>query len=286
LMPAQPRFLPAAAFSLDALAEIFTQSFEGYFYQANTSAEQLAQRVRLEQIDLYRSLVMLADDIPAGHALIAMRGAQAWCGGFGVLSAFRGQGLARPLSAAMLDSARAAGARRFSLEVLTRNERAIRTYTGAGLQVRRDLRIFSWSRPDQEAAAGTSSANAGGPQIDEVTEPLGLLEGFAALHPVPPAWQRDLPSLLARGSMRGLALREGGTIAAYLLFQQGADGGARIEDLGAGHAGQAAALLAALQARSKRIVSINEPDDSPLTAAFDASGFVESDRQHELWTDL
>jgi ribosomal protein S18 acetylase RimI-like enzyme len=315
-MADQPRFLPASSFALDALADIFTRSFEAYFYQGVTTAELLARRVRAEQIDLHRSLVMLLGDAPAGQALVALRGERAWCGGFGVMLPFRGRGLARPLAAAMLDSARQAGARSFSLEVLTRNERAIKTYTHAGFRARRDLQIFEWRRPDEEPPRGYPTENRepgghehrtnGGEQrtanraatndalqttddgqsISEVAEPLRLLDRFAALHPSPAAWQRDLPALLARGGVRGLAIMEHAVMAAYVLFQLGVEGSARIEDLGAERAEQAAALLGALQSRSARIVSVNEPADSPLTAAFLSAGFLESDRQHELSIEL
>ena len=71
-----------------------------------------------------------------------------------------------------------------------------------------------------------------------------------------------------------------------MLYQLNADGVARIEDLGAERVDLAAALLAALQARSQRIVSINEPSESPLIAAFLDLGFNEIDRQHEMWMDL
>jgi GNAT superfamily N-acetyltransferase len=275
-----PRFLPASAFTLDALAGIFTRSFEQYFYPGTTSAEILAQRIRVEQIDLRRSLVMLIGEEPAGQALLARRGDHVWCGGFGVLLSRRGRGLSHQLAAAMLEQARQTGARHFSLEVLTRNERAIKTYTRLGLRTRRDLQILEWRRPDGDLRAGSQG------QPVEIAEPLRLLDRFAALHPVPAAWQRALPALLTRGGYRGLAIEEAGTTAAYVLYQVNADGIARIEDLGAERADLAAALLMELQRRSQRIVTINEPTDSPLTAAFLSAGFAEIDRQHEMWIEL
>jgi RimJ/RimL family protein N-acetyltransferase len=276
----QPSFLPASSFALDALADIFTRSFEQYFYPGTTSAEILAQRVRVEQIDLHRSLVMLVDDQPAGQALLARRGDHTWCGGFGVILALRGRGLSHQLAMAMLEQARQAGARRFSLEVLTRNERAIKTYIRLGLQIRRDLQILEWRRPEGESR--TESRGRG----VEAKEPMRLLDRFAALHPVPAAWQRDLPALLTRGGYHGLTIEEAGVTAAYALYQSNADSIARIEDLGAERAELAADLLTALQARSQRILTINEPTDSPLTAAFLDVGFTEIDRQHEMWMEL
>jgi hypothetical protein len=57
-------------------------------------------------------------------------------------------------------------------------------------------------------------------------------------------------------------------------------------DLGARHAQAAAALLGLLQQRYAQLTSVNEPADSALTAAFEAAGFNETDRQHELWLDF
>ena len=290
-MTAQQRFVPASSFGLDALADIFTRSFEEYFYPGTTSAETMAQRVRVEQIDLHRSLVMLAGEQPAGLALLARRGDHAWCGGFGVMLPLRGRGLSHPLAAAMLDQARQSNARHFSLEVLTRNERAIKTYARLGLHTRRDLQILEWRRPEDEPRAENQAPGAAGDrqsaaEVHEVEAPARLLERFAALHPAPAAWQRDLPALLTRGGFRGLAIEEAGVTAAYVLYQVNAEGAARIDDLGALRAEQAVELLAALQARSQRIVTINEPADSPLTAAFLSAGFAEIDRQHEMWIDL
>jgi ribosomal protein S18 acetylase RimI-like enzyme len=274
------RFVPASTFSLDALAKIFTRAFEGYFYPGTTSAAVLALRTRLEQLDMHHSIVMQAGDEVAGIALLALRVDRAWCGGFGVTAPFRGQGLAHRLAGALLDTARAAGGRVCTLEVLTRNEHAIKTYQRAGLGITRDLRIMEWKRAiegEQSAAADATDALAQHP-------PAVLLERFAVLHPVPAAWQRDLPALLVRDKLVGWALAD--EHAAYALISASPDGGARIEDLGAERAEHAAALLIALQARYPRLVSVNEPSDSPLVAAYDLAGFAEIDRQHEMRIEL
>ena len=277
----EPQFLPAASLSLDALADLFTRSFEGYFYPAIVSAEALAFRVRTEQIDLARSVVMQVDGTLAGLALLALRGEQAWCGGFGIVSAQRGRGLALPLAEAMLASARAAGARRLSLEVLTRNAPAIATYRRAGLEHMRDLQILQW-----EGANGAPPAESARPGALVEAEPRALLAHFDALHPVPAAWQRDLPALLVRAGLRGLALIEDERPSAYVLFH-GQDGGPlRIADLGATRAEGARIVLHALQGRGAAVSSSNEPANSALTAAFTELSFTEADRQHELSIDL
>ena len=273
-------FAPASKLALDMLGEIFTRSFEGYFYPGTTTGALLAARARIEQIDLHRSVVMYAGGEPAGLAVLGLRGDRAWCGGFGVTAPFRGRGLAHRLAAAMLDSAQDAGARACALEVLIRNERAIKTYLRAGFNITRDLRVVEWRAPQGWAAKDTVSA---GPS-DSIVElpPSAALEHFAALHPAPVAWQRDLPSLLVRSGMQGIAIGGTSRPAAYALISPGPDDGARIEDLGAEDAQAAGVLLAALPRRFARLISVNEPADSPITAAFVAAGFAESDRQHEM----
>ncbi|HRC77075.1 MAG TPA: hypothetical protein PLO33_15450, partial [Kouleothrix sp.] len=74
------QFVPASAFTLDALADLFTRAFEGYRYAMRVTASLLSDRIAGENIDLHRSLVVLLGGEPAGVALLGLRGAQAWCG--------------------------------------------------------------------------------------------------------------------------------------------------------------------------------------------------------------
>ena len=281
------QFVSAASFTLDTLGEIFTHCFEGYFYAATVTAAMLSQRIRTENLDLLRSVVIQQGGDAVGIALIGLRGERAWCGGFGVAAAARGQGYAHRLAAAMLDQARAAGVHEFSLEVLTRNAPAITTYLRAGMRARRDLRVLEWRSPEnQEQGTKDKEQTRNLQPLISNLQSSTLLEHFTALHPVPAAWQRDLPALLVRAGLQSLAIMAGDRPVAYLLFQLNAEGRAQIADLGAERADQARILLAALQQRAQHIVSVNEPADSPLTPAFDQLGFVESDRQHELVIDL
>jgi Acetyltransferase (GNAT) family len=272
------QFAPAGTLPLDRLAELFTRSFEGYFYAMNVLPEQLAQRVRLEQIDLWRSPLLMVAGEPAGVALVALRGERAWCGGFGITMPWRSKGMALPLAQQMLEEARQGGAQHFALEVLARNERATQVYLRAGLRAVRDLLILEWRRsPGADPNGGPDLAHA---------KPEQLLASFARLHPTPAAWQRDLPTLLSRSGLRGLALREGEQLSAYALYQDAPGGGARLIDLAAVDQAAALRLLASLKQRFERVTTVNEPDDSPTTHALIAAGFIELDRQHEMSTNL
>ncbi|HMQ33904.1 MAG TPA: GNAT family N-acetyltransferase [Chloroflexaceae bacterium] len=270
-------FTPASSLSLEALAELFTRSFEAYFYPGVTTPAILARRVAAEDIDLVRSVVLTVGGQPAGVALLARRGARAWCAGFGVAMAHRGRGLAHALAAELIRQAREAGARALTLEVLTRNTAALRVYEAAGLTIRRRLLVLAW-RPGDEGRPEAAP-------LEELPPDELVLGHFAALHPAPAAWQREPAALLALPDLRGLALGEGGALAAYALVS-GDETGLRLADLGARDEPAARRLLAALQARAASLTSVNEPAESPLTPAFLRSGFVVADEQHELRCEL
>ena len=264
----------AAELSLEALADLFTRSFEAYFYPGITSAHTLARRVASENIDLLRSLVLRVDGAPAGVALLAHRGERAWCGGFGITLPYRGQGHAHTLARALLHEAHEAGADQLALEVLARNTPALHVYERAGMRIARRLLILSW-RPAEEPLAQGDTA-----QLEQADPTALVLSHFAAMHPRPAAWQREPAALLVLPELHGLALREGGQISAYALVQ--GEESLRLQDFGARDEAAASRLIAALQAQARSITSVNEPADSPLTPAFLRAGFLVADEQHEL----
>lgn len=264
---------PATAYSLEALADLFTRAFEGYVYAGVTTAQSLSRRVAVEQIDLFRSPVLLVDGEPAGLALVARRGERVWCGGFGITRPHRGRGLAHTLATMMIEQAQEGGARRLMLEVLTRNVSALRVYQRAGMVIQRRLLVLSW-RPGESGPPE--------PAALEEADPAELVLGhFAGLHPLPAAWQREPPALLALPDLRGLALRESGATLAYALVQ-GDAASMRIADLGARDGAAAARLISGLQGRAVSLISINEPEGSPISAAYQRAGFTVADEQFEL----
>jgi GNAT superfamily N-acetyltransferase len=266
--------------SLEAYAAAFTEGFRGYHRTLESDAAEMARRGRIYNHDLRHSLIAYDGDEVAGVAVLSIRGERGWCGGFGVAPAFRRRGVGRALMSALLDSARAAGVRHLSLEVSEHNPTARRLYERAGLRVTRDLLIV-------ERAAGVEHEPReleGGPL--EEAAPSELLPHFARLHGVAPAWQRDLPTALA-GLSSGLRLGPRESPRAYALVSAGADGGAHVTDLAAETAGDARELTAALARRvagSLRV--LNEPEGSLFVAPLLENGFVETERQHEMWVEL
>jgi GNAT superfamily N-acetyltransferase len=273
------RFASAASVSLEVYAEAFTAGFSGYPLPITFDVPKLSGKVRKEQYDLEHSLIAYEGGEPAGVAVLAIRGEAGWCGGFGVVPSRRGRGLGRRLMAALLESARAAGVRRLTLEVLRENAAALRLYEGAGLRVVRDLLVL-----DRGARPGVGSAARGGQALED-SEAAELLPHFARLHALAPAWQRDLPSLLAART-RGLRLGPRERPRAYALLAQGRDGKTYLSDLAAEDADAARELSAGLARLADAFRVINEPERSPFVAPLLERGFEESARQCEMRIEL
>src|ERR1044072_7837546 len=179
--------------SLEAFAAAFTSAFEGYPHAVRHDGASLARRARVEQYDLANSLVVLEGEEAVGMGVLAVRGTRGWVGGVG-------QGWA----SALLRRARAVGLRSLSLEVLQVNTPARRLYERAGMRVTRELLVLERSAPGM-----TSDAPA--PLEATAAE---LLQHFWRLRAEPPAWQRELASLLA-ADLNGLCVGEPSNPRAY-----------------------------------------------------------------------
>jgi GNAT superfamily N-acetyltransferase len=273
------RFASAASVSLEVYAEAFTAGFGGYPMPITFDVPKLSGKVRKEQYDLEHSLIAYEGVEPAGVAVLAIRGEAGWCGGFGVVPSRRGRGLGRRLMAALLESARAAGVRRLTLEVLRENAAALRLYEAAGLRVVRDLLVL-----DRGATPGVGRAARAADQLED-SEAAELLPHFARLHALAPAWQRDLPSLLAART-RGLRLGPRERPRAYALLARGRDGKTHLSDLAAEDEDAARELSAGLARLADAFRVVNEPAPSPFVAPLLELGFEESARQYEMRIEL
>ncbi len=267
----------AATVSLEAYAAAFTAAFRGYYHPVSHDAASLARRVRFENYDLENSLLALDRGEVAGVAALAVRGERGWVAGLAVVPARRGQGRGRELMSALLGRARDLGLRRLSLEVMSVNTSARRLYERAGMRVTRDLLVL-----ERAAGEATSAPRAAAPREAPADE---LLKHYARLHPEPPAWQRELASLLA-ADLRGLYVGGRTRPRAYALTGQGRDGNTYLSDLAAADAAQAEAMCAALGRVPGALRVVNEPERGTYAAPLRRRGFTEIIRQHEMTTEL
>ncbi|HEX7314250.1 MAG TPA: GNAT family N-acetyltransferase [Pyrinomonadaceae bacterium] len=273
------KFVPAATVSLETYAAAITSSFEGYPVQINFTAPMLARRVRFEQHDLESSLLVLDGDEAIGMAGLAIRGVRGWVSGFGVVPSWRRRGLGRRLMSALLERARDYGLRQLTLDVLEGNDGAIRLYESAGLRITRDLLIFERPADYAPRAAGRRRPPSEAPAAE-------LLTHHWRLHPEPPAWQRELPALIA-ADLRGFYVGGRRRPRAYALVGYGrGDGNTYLSDLAAADEAGAEAMCAALGRVAGPTHVINEPERSPYVAPLLAHGFSVVLRQHQMSMEL
>jgi len=269
--------IPATRLSLEELAEAFNAAFAGYFYPQQKTAASLSERVRHEQLALQHSLIAYEDEKFVGLALMGQRGSRGWCGGFGIVPERRGLGLASELMSEFIAHARGCGLKKLSLEVLARNVAARRLYERAGMHRTRDLLIME-RNGEIILRQSLKELKEGSPQL--------LLRHFDRLHTKPPAWQRDLASLLVMSNVRGLFLGDDHAPDAYALFIERPDGINHLIDLAAADREHAKALCAGIKDLPGKLKVINEPEQSLFVEALISIGFQETDRQHEMMCEL
>jgi hypothetical protein len=178
---------------------------------------------------------------------------------------------------ALVERARAYGLRQLVLEVIEGNDAARRLYEGAGMRVTRDLLVLD--RPEEYAAR---AGRGGAPKEASAEE---LLRHYWRLHPEPPAWQRELPALLA-ADLRGFYVGERRRPRAYALLGRGRDGNTYVSDLAAASAEHAEEMCAALDRVGGPLKILNEPERGPFAAPLLAHGFKEVLRQHQMSMEL
>ena len=279
-MGAPLKIVPAATVSLEAFAAAFTDAFRGYFHTVSHDGASLARRVRFEQYDLANSLVAYDGGEAVGVAVLAVRGWRGWVGGFGLVPRLRGRGLAGWLMSALVERARGAGLRRLSLEVMAPNVAARRLYERAGMSVTRDLLVLE--RPADYVGAAETTRRTRAAKEASAEE---LLAHYWRLHPEPPAWQRELSSLLA-ADLGGLYVGPRARPRAYALTGRAADGNTYVSDLAAAGESEAEEMCAALARTPGALRVINEPEHSPFAAPLLRHGFAEVVRQHEMTMEL
>ena len=291
------RFVSASSVSLEEYAAAFTAAFQGYQFPVAVDAAWLARRARIEQHDLQQSFLVYDGDAIVAVSGMAIDGYAGWVCGFGVIPERRRRGLGREMMRALVERARVCGLRRLSLEVLVRNTPARRLYEDAGMHVSRDLLMLDRAAPQpvpDNAAASKGAAPAGlkkaGAELKKAVPGLKeaataeLLGHFARLHAEPPAWQRDLPCLLA-GRTRGLYLGPRPRPRAYALLSEWTDG-TYLSDLAASDAASADELCGALAGLAGTLKVLNESEHSLFVGPLLERGFVETERQHEMVMSL
>lgn len=130
---------PASDYPITDLIKFLNLSFEDYHIHVQFTLSQFLTMLRKDNIDLYASRVLIADDQPAGVALIARRGWTSRLAAMGIVKGSRGKGAGTQFMEGLIQEARARNDREMVLEVIERNEPAVHLYQKRGFQIVRRL---------------------------------------------------------------------------------------------------------------------------------------------------
>lgn len=138
----------ASNFPLPDLARLLNQGFEGYFVPIQIDTVAFLTMLRKDGIDLAASRVLIAEDQPCGIALIARRGWTSRLAAMGIVKESRGKGTGSWFMGQLVEEALQRGDREMSLEVIEKNEAAVKLYRKSGFQTVR--RLIGFTRNEVE----------------------------------------------------------------------------------------------------------------------------------------
>ncbi len=270
------RFSNALGSTFEQLAEMHNMSFTGYFLPISMTPPQVADFWRINQIDATRCVIMHdVNGAFVGMARMGTRATRGWCGGFGIVPAFRGTGASKMLAYEMVRVARDSGLAQLQLEVLSQNSPARKLYENVGFVTQRrlfSLEIATSALPDTPLSSYT---------FERV--PIETLLSWSQKPAAQPCWGNELISLFTIGSemlvMRGsdarsnaiIAQRSGDKIRIQTAFLQ-----SELTDV------ELATLLRTIARDAPMIQVFNEPEESPLVQRYLSLGMTEFVSQYEM----
>jgi ribosomal protein S18 acetylase RimI-like enzyme len=172
---------PLSEENAGSLAPVFNEAFSDYLVKVRATPESLAVKMKQESVDPAWSAGAYQEGRLVGFILHGYRstpsGKWLYNAGTGVIPPARGQKLTEQMYRYILPLAQKEGIRRFVLEVIIENTRALNIYQKIGFTIERTLCCFSGPKPPQP-----------------LSESSFLIKPLSPLPDVPPSWQDSEPS--------------------------------------------------------------------------------------------
>jgi GNAT superfamily N-acetyltransferase len=166
----------------------FNQAYEDYFFPLHMQHDPMLRLIDRDAIDMNASKVVLDDDQIVGVGMLAIQNNIGWIGGLGVIPAYRGKGIGRLITTALLVEARLRRLAYVQLEVIEQNVKAAELYKSLGFQPTRRLLLLS--RQPQPSQA-TPHENI---RVEEV-HASDAIRYYHDFHPRANPWQRRYHAL-------------------------------------------------------------------------------------------
>jgi GNAT superfamily N-acetyltransferase len=235
-------------------AELFTAAYEGYVVPMHVDEASLRWMDETFDVDLDASRIAFGDGRPVGLASLAVRGADAWIGGVGVVTDARRAGIGEELMRAVHEEARSRGVDRVWLEVIDANSKAIALYEKLGYERAQDVEV--WTLPAEKGVT---------PGREVPAE-----EAKALLPSRREPWQRADGTLAHYDDLRGFVTDDGAMLFCVRKTAQ-------LQQ----YTGRPEPLLRALRSFADVYV-LNLPADDPAAAVLRELGGAVTVRQHEM----
>jgi ribosomal protein S18 acetylase RimI-like enzyme len=208
--------VPASAYSMDALVDIYNQTRVDYIVPMPMNAKRLGEYIDAYDINLDASLVVQArDGLLLGISMLGLRDDRAWITRLGVLPVKRRRGTGRFIMDHHLYMAKGYGAHQIQLEVIKGNEPAHNLFRKKGFLDTRELLVIR--RPP-----GAPQTDHDGPSghYSEMTsdEIVSVLEE----RDYDIAWTEEYFTFNNIDGVRGLRLELDSGEVGHLVYQQSA----------------------------------------------------------------
>jgi len=142
--------------SIDSIIDCFLISFENYFVKMPTDRDYYVQRWKAAKVDFSLSYGMFDDNQLVGFIIHAVDKRNnvitAFNTGTGVIPAYRGRRIVKAIYEYALGDLQDNGIEKTGLEVITKNEKAIKAYQGVGFKICKQYNCFEGHIKTQETA--------------------------------------------------------------------------------------------------------------------------------------
>lgn len=193
------------------LLRSFNRAFADYLTPIQLTESSLRQKMIAEGVDLRYSGGAFQAGQLVGFVLHGVRGEEVYNGGTGIWPEFRGRRLTQRIYDHLLPVLRDAGFRQCWLEVITKNEPALKAYRRVGFEKVREVVCFQ---------AGAMAARSDWPEGVEIRRNKGIdLSLLPAWWNARPTWQHDHQAMRrARDFMQWYSLEHQGEMLAYAML--------------------------------------------------------------------
>ncbi|MBI5714910.1 MAG: GNAT family N-acetyltransferase [Chloroflexi bacterium] len=205
------RLVPASQFTIEQLTALYNKTRVDYMVPMPMNVARLADYVRLYDVDLDHSFVVMQGEEMLGVAMLGVRQQRAWITRLGVVPTTRRHGAGKMLVRALIDAADSLHLPLIMLEVIKNNAPAHQLFLKLGFRETGELLVLR--RPPRTLAPDPMVADA---QRLDRTDSLVLVGHDRGMQP----WTNQSESLTNAQEVSGIRLTLADGSRGWLVYQR------------------------------------------------------------------